>query len=521
VKTKRVLGLDLGSCAFKAVLLEFQDSKPVLLHARLLEIPAQAEPSVRLAALKSLLEGIELSHLSQVASVVDDPFACVHQVTVPPMPAAELAGAVKWELQRFLSVPPEDVVVDYKPWGEEEVSGVKKQRLVAVALPAAAIRDQLSFLSSAGIRPTHLIPKASALGAWLTRASGGPSAVLEVGGSGCEFVVAEKGHAIFTRKIPGGGALLTKEMTGVLMTEQGQVSLTEGEAETVKRSIGIPQGDAGGMGMKGVSGMQIFSLIRGGLERLAVDAERSLSFYGESGGQGVIGEVALAGGGAHLKGLAEWLQARIGIRVTGSKPFEGIHLAPGALQGPAAVVELSFAAVLGAALGAGRSMNLLPAEMQEGLKASIQRAALKAAVTGGLLSAAFLWIGLQTYHRSILRQTAAYELEQRAIAPQVPAVRAAFAARDRWQGEPDWKEIFRKLTHQVPPEIYLTEWSVDGKEMMIRGRVRKEGRPADEVLNQFTRALREGAVREATLRSSRQLDPSTDQAEFEIGGILK
>ncbi len=520
MKTKQILGLDLGQTAFKMVLLEHRDSRMVLVQARLLEIPAQAEHEVRQAALKSLLEGVDLAHVGQVASVVDDPFACLHAVSVPPMPEQERADAVKWELQRFLAMPPEEMAVDCKLLGPDESGEIKKQRLLAVALPAVTIRGHLAFLAQAGVRPTHLIPKTEALNAWLGPASQGTAAVLEVGGSGCEFIVLEKGEPIFARKIPGGSVMTTKEMTGLLMTEQGQVSLTEGEAETVKRSIGIPRGDAAGLGMRGVSGMQIFSLIRGGLERLAVETERSLAFYAESGGQSSVGEVILVGGGAHLKGLAEWLQGRLGIRVTQAKVFENVQMAPGALQGAVVSAELSMAAALGAALGAGRGMNLLPPELQASLRASIQKAALKGVVTGVVLGAALLWVGLRVYQHSITEQIAALELEQKAVAFQVPALRAAAAAQDRWKAEPDWLGVFRDLTHQVPAEIYLTEWVVDGREVMLRGRV-KQGRAADEVLARFTQTLEQGALTEVALRSSRKTERPETQAEFEIGGRLR
>jgi len=519
-KPKRILGLDLGSAAFKMVLLEARDSGMVLVQARLLEIPVQSEHEVRLAALKSLLEGVDLARLNQVASVVDDPFACLHPVSLPPMPEQERAGAVKWELQKFLAMPPEEMAVDCRLLGEEKTGESKKQRLLAVALPAVTIRGHLAFLAQAGVRPTHLIPKTEALSAWVGPASQRSVAVLEVGAGGCEFIMLEQGEAIFARKIPGGSAMTTKEMTGLLMTEQGQVSLTEGEAETVKRSVGIPQGDAAGLGAQGVSGMQIFSLIRGGLERLAVETERSLAFYAESGGQASVGEVILVGGGAHLKGLAEWLQGRLGIRVTQPKVFENVPMAPGGLQGAAASAELSMAAALGAALGAAKGMNLLPPELQASLRASIQKAALKGVVTGAALGAALLWIGLGVYQRSLTEQITALELERKAVVSQVPALRAAEAAQDRWKTEPDWLAIFRDLTHQVPAEIYLTEWIVDGRAVTLRGRV-KQGRAADEVLARFTQTLEQGALTEVALRSSRKTDRPETQAEFEIGGRLR
>ena len=83
------------------------------------------------------------------------------------------------------------------------------------------------------------------------------------------------------------------------------------------------------------------------------------------------------------------------------------------------------------------------------------------------------------------------------------------------------EEVFRFLTHQVPPEAYLTEMVVDGQEMMFRGRIRKSGRSADEVLAQFTQTLGRGILNQVRLHSSRQLEQSQDLAEFEIGGHLR
>jgi hypothetical protein len=130
-------------------------------------------------------------------------------------------------------------------------------------------------------------------------------------------------------------------------------------------------------------------------------------------------------------------------------------------------------------------------------------------------------VGLKVYQHSLAEQTAAFELEQKAVSSQVPDLRVAAEVQGRWMEEPDWREIFRGLTHQVPAEIYLTEWVVDGRETTLRGRVRRQGRSADEVLTRFTEALEQGAMTGVALRSSRQMEESSDQAEFEIGGRLR
>jgi len=142
-------------------------------------------------------------------------------------------------------------------------------------------------------------------------------------------------------------------------------------------------------------------------------------------------------------------------------------------------------------------------------------------VTAAVLAAALFWTGLKVYRRSLEKQIAAFELERAAIIQQLPDIRAAAAASKRLDSEPDWEELFRLLTHQLPSEIYLTELGIDDRRVFIRGRVRKAGRSTEEVLGQLMQRLGEGSMTEVSLRSSRQLEQATDLADFEIGGRLR
>lgn len=526
-KQRRILALDLGSSAFKGILLEFQAGREQATQIRVAELPTQSDSAARDAALKSLLAGLEMGSIGQVVSVIDDPFACLRVVSTPPMPATEQANAIRWQLQPFLAFSPEEAAVEFEPIPFPSNGGDRRTSFLAVAFPRAEIREHLAFLGRAGLKPTQLVPKEMGIGTWLRRMAGpqaeGGVAVLEVGSTGCEFMVFEGSRPTFARKIPGGGAALTKEMTGVLMTAQGQVSLTEAEAETFKRSVGIPGPQEGAaLEVKGVSGSQIFSLIRAELERLAMEVERSLAFYAELGGQAKISSLLLVGGGAHLKGLAPRLQERFGIPVIPAPAvLEAVPMAPGALQGSAAAVPLSLVPALGAALGFGRGMNLLPEELKETLRRQVRRVATKGLLTGSLLGALLIWIGFQVARQSLTRQIAAFRFEQQVVASQMNRIRVALAAHDRWGGEPDWETTLRWLGHAVPAEMVLTELAVDGRTVFIRGKARRQSRPLEEALAEFMRRLEEGRMSRVTLRSSRFADEAAGTSEFEITGELR
>ncbi|MBI3616437.1 MAG: pilus assembly protein PilM [Candidatus Omnitrophica bacterium] len=520
MKGKPVLGLDLGSCTFKLVLLEWRESRPLVTQMRFLELPPGCDEAARQAALKQLLQGIFPAEFAQVVSVVDDPFACLCHVLVPPMPAGELLGAVRSELQQHLAVPPEEAMVDYQPSGEVEVSGVKKQKLLAAALPKAAIQKHLNLLSEAGVRPTQLFLKAVAVARWVQQKSprkDGPVGLLYLGGSSSEFIVVEGGQPLFTRKVPVSGVDFTKGMTGTLMTEQGQTRLTESEAETIKRSLGIPQDPLSETGAKGISGTQLCALLRGNLERLTAEVERSLVFYGESTGGPAVSELILVGGGAHLKGLSDRLQEHLKIQVQVPDPLEGFQQTPAALQGPASATPLSFVPVLGAALTEGLGINLLPAEIKQAHQMRIQRAALTGVLTATVVGALLIRIGMGVYERTLRTQITAFSLERAAVASELVQARIAFVTQEKQRSQPRWEDLFKELTHVLPREIYLTGLTLSGNEVTLRGQVREQGRPSDQVLADFLRALEEERFfTQVRLISSRQLEGPAKESEFEI-----
>ncbi|MBI3332824.1 MAG: pilus assembly protein PilM [Candidatus Omnitrophica bacterium] len=520
MRTQRILALDLGRFALKGIAAERADSKWVVTRVALLEPPPAGGPE---AALKQLLGKMPRDRWTEVVSVVDDPFLTLRQLSIPPMPEGERRGAVQWEIHSALSLPPEEIILDFEPLGETE-GPQKKVRLLAGAAPASVIQQHLSLLGGAGLQPTHLIPRGAAIAAWfrhLRPAPEGPVALLDLGGFSCEFLVIEGKELLFSRKIPVAGSDFTKGITAALMTPQGQVSLSETDAEALKRRIGIPQTDLAEAGLKGISGVQLLGLIRGPLERLALEVERSMAFYGETTGRPAVTELILVGGGAHLKGLPSWLKERLRIPVTVPDPLQGISHLPAALEGLAAGQSLSLVPAIGACLSAGSGMNLLPAEVKAAAKSRVKRAALTGIWTAAILAVALIRIGIGVAQLSVDRQTAALRVEREALSGQISQAKAALEIQEEQRQQPLWEEAFKELSQVLPPEVYLQELDLDGRQLLLRGRVRELGRPADSILPELMRALGEGLFTQVRLNSTRRREDESRETEFEIRCLLR
>ncbi len=520
MRSTQVLGLDLGTHAFKLVRFEAKDGKLALKQAKLVALPAPADPKGHPEVLRSLLGDIPALEFAQVVSVIDDPVSCVREITIPPMPAGEIVNAIQWELQRFMTASPEEVTIDYQPLGEIEVEGAKKQRILAVAIPTEAIQTHLALLGEAGLSPTRLVPKSIAVAQWMDRLDLGQKrsvGVLDLGSCGSEFMVVRNGTPFFTRKIPVGGQEITRSMTGVLMTDQGQVGLSEAQAEELKRRIGIPKPESAQILQEGISEVQLLSLMRGSIERLVTEVERSITFHDELPEAQEIGELVLMGGGAHMKGLAPWLGERLGVRVSVPNPLEELQVSgDDALGQEVTEASCTLIPVLGAVLQKEGGINLLPREIKEAVKIKLQHAALKGMLTAAILMAALCWVGIQTHRQSLQKQITALGVEMRAMAQELPAARAIVAAQARLHREPDWEGLFRELSCAVPSEAYLTELGVQEQRVMLRGRVRKLNRPPEDVSSELMRRLRDGIFTDVQLRSSRQTERSGEALEFEI-----
>ncbi len=515
----RTLALDLGSASFKLAVVEGAADAARVVQLRRLELPAGADAAARQAALAQLLQGMSQEGLTRIVSVVDDPFVCVRQITLPPMPPAEMAGAVAWELQSALAMPAEQAVVGYQALGEVVVDGVKKVRLLAAAIPAALVRDHLAMLTQAGLTPTQFVPRALAVTAWVRRAMPGAArtiAVLDVGAASSEFLILHGDTLPMVRKIPIAGSDLTKAMTSVLMTPQGQVGLTEAQAERAKRTLGIPELIEGSENTWGMTRAQLLSMLRGPLEQLAVEVERSLAFAADLLGGSAISELFLVGGSAHLRGLPQWLGRQLGLPVTCPTPLEMLAGVPGVAEEGVVAAPLSLVPVLGAALDDRLTLNLVPAEVRAAAAAHVRRAAITAALTTVMVGAILVRVGLAVGHHTLQTKITAAQLEQSAVTPQLAMWRASLAAQDARAQRPPWAELFRALSHVTPREMYLTGLAVDDHTMAIRGRVRDLGRPTDVVLAEFMRTLANGLWADVTLGSSRRLEQPAPIVEFDL-----
>lgn len=316
------LGLDVGSYALKAVLVQRSPRGARLLSFALVELPeAEGEPKdAQLQALGEAVEGLHLKGVEVVTSV-DSSRAIIKQLTLPVMSPKEMDQAMPWEARRYIPFDLDEVALDYQVLRKEK--GVRDMDVLLVAVPRSQVEAHLELLREGKIDPSWTNVNALALmNAFLVRGDLRPGetvVLIDLGAESTTLNVYREGEELFTRSI----AIAGNSFSAALKEGLGLSSLSQ--AESWKRSPG-PTGD-------------VWRLIASPLSGLVMEMRRSLTFYDNRTGRQGLDRVLLTGGSARLRGIDRFLERELDLPVEVYDPLRGIEIEEEGLPCPLEVLD--------------------------------------------------------------------------------------------------------------------------------------------------------------------------------------
>ena len=509
---KSVIGLDIGTSSIKMVQFEVTEGELSLVKAGLKEI----ELTDKAACLRELVRDLDLKR-ARVVSVVNCPESSTRKLLVPHMPKAEMAEAIKWEMKDHIPFSIDEAIIDYEVFGEVMEKGAKKHEIVVAASPEKTIDEHLDIVSQVRIKPSSITQVPLALKNLARRAGFKEDetvALIEIGGSATELCIFKGGSIEFSRKLPVAGGDITKAMTGVLVSDMGRVELGMDEAEKIKKECGIPKEGQTQMIDEKVSTAQVLSLIRPLVEKLSNEIGRSFDYYREESRGGMVDRVALFGGSAGLKGLAELLADDLGVEVEVGDPLKWVKVLAGAV-GEREAISHRLGVAIGAALGEARGINLLPIELKEETKRLVERAGIKAVATAVILLALFLYIGMRLQLVSYDKRISAGKVELVSLKPQLEEARKQIQINRILVNEPYWGDVLKEVSNVVPPNIYLTKLKMDGGVVTLKGIIFAREEATEQTLSGLMLTLEKGIFKNVTLVTTRK-GVEKEGAEFEL-----
>lgn len=516
-----IVGLDIGSTSIKLAQFLKKEDGLHLVKADLKEMAMAYigdEASVEketLALLKRMIKGIDIKK-SKFVVTINCPKTAIKNIIAPYMPKAELRNGIRLAAKNYFPFPIGDASLDFEILGDVVEKGIKKYEVLVATSPKKTIGKFLSIMEKAGIKPSSFVPIPYALqGLVKTLHPKEEKTIcfLDLGYCHTELVIFKERVLVFSRKIPVAGNDITKEMTGVLLSDKGRTGLSLDEAEKIKRETGIPRAGESKMINSKISTTQIFSMVRTPLEQLVSEIDRCFDYYREESDGGTVDSVALLGGGASLKGITDFLSDELDMEVKLGNPLEGLKVESGVKDESMSSMAHRIAAAIGAGLSEAKGVNLLPPEIKEETKHTFKRATVQAIVVGTVLTLALVYIGMRIQLTNFQKRTDAARVEILSLQPQIEQVEAQDLADQILQDEPYWEDVFKELSNIIPNNIYLTEFVMKDKTIKMRGVVTSS--EPEGLLSSLILGLENGIFKNVRLVGTKEVRDKAGN-EFEL-----
>ncbi|MGD9798411.1 MAG: type IV pilus assembly protein PilM, partial [Acidimicrobiia bacterium] len=302
----RVIGLDIGTHAVRAVEVSVGRGQPVIEKMGQVALPAGAvtagevtDPAAVSAALRRLWRDVAFSSREVVVGVANARVVA-RMTEMPALPEQELRSSLPYHVQELIPIPVEEAQLDFQVtehFVTEE--GEERVKLMLVAAQRDMLRTLLAAVTAAGLRASRVDLVALALiralyspGDWLVPVTEGEDAdlgaadrtpfgqevIIGVGAGITNVVVHHAGVPSFIRTVPSGGNAVT---------------------EALAHELGVGSPEAEGMKRDGSVG-ELALATRTAVAPVVGEVVGSLDFHRSSTDGQRVRRVVLSGGGSRL-----------------------------------------------------------------------------------------------------------------------------------------------------------------------------------------------------------------------------
>lgn len=357
------LGVDIGQCAIKAILLEESgDSVSVRHAARVLTSAGAVQKGVvvnrrEVAAQIARIVRQAKTPLRAAALAIPTDLLVVRWIDLPAMDADALRAATRFEARKYLPYPVDKADVEIVPCEQIGSADAPRMRALLVAAPRDVVRSRAETLEMAGLDVARIEIEPFAFVRALNTVKAGKNEIwrgqpivhVHLGEDASGMCVMQDMNLRFVHAISWGSSRLTQ----MLATDLG---CAPDEARALKESE-TTEIDAEG----------VFSWYEAGVrratealvpefERLRREIQRLLNYYRslfpERSYEGILDRLILSGGTANLQGLTGFFSQMFQAEVTVRNPFQSFasHLESASFSAIAGH-STSFAVAIGLALG--------------------------------------------------------------------------------------------------------------------------------------------------------------------------
>ncbi len=332
-------GLDLGASSIKLVQLKQMHGKPSLLTYGDMELPPNLLASDspidqdKLAQMvKQLVEDARVSTKNVVAALPSN-FAYAAVVPMPKLPHDELANAVRFQADKYIPMPIDQVKLDWAVLGPKQGSEDSEVEVLLVAAPISLANKYLNIMQKAGLELLALEINPIAQTRSLLPIDHEPLMILDFGSVATDMAIVTGQATRLIRSVNVGSRTMVRVLAQNL-------SLDEQQAEQFMQKFGLVHTKLEG---------QVFAALKPAVDSIIGEITKSLNYFHESNPDVKVSKLIITGGTAALPGLPAYLANAIGVTVEIGNPWNNVSY-PANLEAKLLPLSLSYSSALGLAM---------------------------------------------------------------------------------------------------------------------------------------------------------------------------
>ena len=314
-----IIGLDLGRHNFRAVEIEKEKGKNILVRYGYYENPkinidsnVKEETHQYSAAIKQFIVDTGFT-TSQAIVALPEGLVFMRVIKTPIMNEKDLRNSIQFEAEQYIPLPLKEVNLSYQQLDVDLVEK-GKMNVQLVASKKTTLTKYVDLLKGAKLVPRALEPETLAIARVLGDAEDRPSAslILNIGYSSTLIIITYKGFVRFTRTVSLGGEALTRAI-------QQELSLDYTQAEEYKKAYGLDNNQVDG---------KIYNVLKPMFDNIILEIKKSRIFFTTQNPSVNINRVILSGGTALMPGLLFYMANNLDLEVELSNPWKNIQLSP-------------------------------------------------------------------------------------------------------------------------------------------------------------------------------------------------
>ena len=313
-----MIGLDIGTKTIKIVEIQKNGSGYSLAASGVIGFSGNpVEKAIDDKELSSIAQIIKKLHKetgvesSEVVISIPEQGAFTRTIAFPLLTDAEIASAVKWELEQYIPIPANEAISQHVILERDEKSTPPQVVVLLVAAPRALVEKYTRVATLAGLNPVAVETELLAL----TRALAPIDKtvlLIDLGANSTDIAIARNSLLAFSRSIPIAGEAFTRAVS------QG-LGVAPAQGEEYKKTYGLSSDQLEG---------KVKFVLNPVLKLIVDEVKKAINFYQTEQKADPPSRVLVSGGGSGMPQIINVLAEQLGIEVSIANPFSRISLDP-------------------------------------------------------------------------------------------------------------------------------------------------------------------------------------------------